>query len=138
MAILCVKRKAKKGKRDYSLRRKRQQQYGTSGVAVWSGLDRLSQAAKKCSSKCEFFKCGQRALYLSSDRVLCRWADDECAGATCSYAFCMHRHLLTDGTCGMSVKRRTTEEKGPDEVEVAKVKLRGKVLRKLGNDQELL
>jgi len=50
----------------------------------------------------------------------------------------MHRHLLSDGTCGMSVKRQTTEEKGPDELELAKVKLRGKVLRKLGNDQELL
>lgn len=95
----------------------------------------MSQTARKCLPTCEFFRCGQRALYLHTGKAFCRWADDECAGATCSYVSCVRGRLLANGICGMSIKRKTVEERGPEEVEVPKVKLKGKVLQKLGDEE---
>lgn len=42
---------------------------------------------------------------------------------------------MANGICGMSIKRKTVEERGPEEVEVPKVKLKGKVLQKLGDEE---
>jgi hypothetical protein len=43
------------------------------------------------------------------------------------------RRLLTNGVCGETVKRKTTDKK-PEEIGLP-VKLRGKIVKKLGEDE---
>jgi len=86
---------------------------------------------KYCSPKCELFRCGKKALLLHGNKVWCRWTDEECEVANCSYATCVKRRLLPRGVCGETVKRKTIE-KEPEEVLGPMVKLRGKALRKVG------
>ena len=69
------------------------------------------------------------------DNVWCTWTDEECSIANCSYAMCTKRRLLPNGVCGETVKRKTTE-KGFEEISPP-VKLRGKIVKKLG-EEELL
>jgi uncharacterized protein YdeI (BOF family) len=57
-----------------------------------------------------------------------------CNVADCTYAFCVKRRLLPRGICGETVKRKTVE-KSPEEVIGTTVKLRGKVLRKIGEKE---
>jgi len=71
---------------------------------------------------------------MHSGKPFCRWADDDCQGPTCSYATCIRGRLLADGTCGTSLKRRTLEEKGPEE-ELPSVKLKGRILRKVSEEE---
>jgi uncharacterized protein YdeI (BOF family) len=47
---------------------------------------------------------------------------------------CLKRRLLPGGVCGETVKRKTVD-KGPDEIEGEPLKLRGKVLRKIDDDE---
>jgi uncharacterized protein YdeI (BOF family) len=47
---------------------------------------------------------------------------------------CLKRRLLPGGVCGETVKRKTVD-KGPDEIVGEPLKLRGKVLRKIGDDE---
>jgi len=54
--------------------------------------------------------------------------------ANCGYATCIKRRLLPRGICGETVKRKTIE-KGPEEALVPAVKLKGKVLRKVGEKE---
>ena len=54
--------------------------------------------------------------------------------ANCSYAACGRRQLLPGGVCGESVKRRTVEMR-PEEDLIPAVKLKGKALRKLGDNE---
>lgn len=67
-------------------------------------------------------------------RIYCRWADDDCVGSTCNYSLCIRGKLLTNGVCGLSVKRKTNEEVGPEtkkvDSKIESVKLRGKILRR--------
>jgi hypothetical protein len=68
------------------------------------------------------------------DGVWCRWTEDMCNVANCTYAICTKRRLLPRGVCGESVKRKTIE-KQPDEVIGPTVRLRGKTLRKIGEKE---
>lgn len=97
----------------------------------------LSKGERHCSPRCEFFKCGQRALIFRKDTVYCRWADTNCTGPTCNYAICARGHLLPNGVCGLTVKRKTVEETEPEDVTVGvKMRLRGKVRQRL-RDEDL-
>lgn len=86
---------------------------------------------KMCSPRCELFKCGKNAAVFRRDGVWCRWTEDMCNVANCSYALCVKRRLLPRGICGETVKRKTVE-KQPEEVVRPAIKLRGRALRKIG------
>lgn len=47
---------------------------------------------------------------------------------------CMVRRLLPQGICGETVKRRTIE-KGPEEIDMPTIKVRGKIFRKIGEKE---
>ena len=87
--------------------------------------------------RCEFFRCGQRAIIYQKNRVYCRWADDQCSGPDCNYASCGRGRLLANGACGMSVKRKTRDEIEPEVFEAPPIKLRGKLRRRIKEDDLL-
>lgn len=91
----------------------------------------MSAREKSCDPKCEFFRCGQRALIYQRGGAYCRWGDDVCAPATCNYATCMRARLLANGVCGLTVKRKTAEDKEPEEIKPV-ARLNEKLLKKLG------
>ena len=74
----------------------------------------------------------KRAVIYQGKNVWCRWTDEECNVANCSYATCSRRRLLPAGVCGESVKRRTVD-RGPEEEKVPALRFKGKTLRKLGD-----
>jgi len=87
-----------------------------------------------CSPKCKLFRCGKNAILYRGNKVWCRWTEEECEVSNCSYATCVKRRLLTNGICGETVKRKTTERE-PEEAVGPTVKLRGKVFRKIGEKE---
>jgi hypothetical protein len=89
---------------------------------------------KTCSQTCEAFKCTKNATMKRQDGVWCRWTEEMCNVANCTYAICTKRRLLPRGICGATIKRRTVE-KQPDEVIGPTVRLRGKTLRKIGEKE---
>ena len=89
---------------------------------------------KSCSQACEAFKCTKNATVKQKDDVWCRWTEDICNVANCTYAICTKRRLLPRGICGETIKRKTLE-KQPDEVIGPTVRLRGKTLRKIGEKE---
>jgi len=89
---------------------------------------------KYCSPECELFRCGKNAVLYRGNMVWCRWTDEECGVANCSYATCTKRRLLPRGVCGETVKRKTIE-KEPEEALGPAVRLRGKALRKIGEKE---
>lgn len=72
-------------------------------------------------------------MYRDND-VWCRWTEDNCEIANCSFATCVKRRLLPAGVCGESVKRKTTET-DPEKTIIPSVRLKGKTLRKLGEKE---
>jgi hypothetical protein len=60
--------------------------------------------------------------------------DEKCNIANCGYALCTKRRLLPRGVCGETVKRQTVE-KPLEDVAGPTVKLRGRVLRKIGEKE---
>ena len=86
---------------------------------------------KACSATCQSFKCVKNSAFCRRDTVWCRWTEEMCNVANCTYALCVKRRLLPRGICGETVKRKTVE-KDPEEVVGEPVKLRGKALRKIG------
>jgi hypothetical protein len=90
---------------------------------------------KKCSPACQFFKCAKNSIVYRRDAVWCRWTDEMCNVANCTYALCVRRRLLPRGICGETVKRKTVE-RAPEEVIGQTIRLRGKALRKI-RDKEL-
>ncbi len=90
---------------------------------------------KACSATCPSFKCVKNSAFNRQDTVWCRWTEEMCNVANCTYAMCLKRRLLPRGICGETVKRITVE-KAPEEVIGQSVKLRGKALRKIG-DREI-
>jgi len=97
----------------------------------------LSNTLKRCSPECDLFRCGQRALTFQGQRAYCRWADDTCTGGTCNYAVCVKSKLLSNGLCGLSIKRRTSEDSGPELLEEPQIKLKGKIRRRFRSDELL-
>ncbi len=89
---------------------------------------------KSCSAKCEFFKCAKNSNVHTERGVWCRWTEELCDIANCSYALCTKRRLLPKGVCGETIKRKTVEKR-PDEVIGPTIKLHGKTLRKLGEKE---
>jgi len=89
---------------------------------------------KYCYPRCQLFKCAKNAAIYKSSDVWCSWTDEKCNVANCNYSTCVKRRLLPKGTCGESVKRKTTE-KTMDEIIVSPVKLRGKALRRVGEKE---
>ena len=89
---------------------------------------------KTCSSGCESFKCIKNAVLYQREGVWCRWTEEMCDVANCTYALCTKRRLLPKGICGETVKRKTID-KAPEEVIGTTVKLRGKALRKIGEKE---
>jgi len=90
--------------------------------------------AKKCFPSCKVFRCGKNAIVYRGNTVWCRWTEEECEISNCTYAMCARRRLLPGGICGETVKRKTTETE-PEEATIPAVKLRGKVLRKIGEKE---
>ncbi|UCB60448.1 MAG: hypothetical protein JSW72_10205 [Candidatus Bathyarchaeota archaeon] len=89
---------------------------------------------KYCSPRCSLFKCGKLAATPRGKDVWCRWTDERCNVANCNFATCVKRRLLPQGTCGETIKRKTTEKR-MDEIVGPPVRLRGKVLRKVGEKE---
>jgi hypothetical protein len=87
-----------------------------------------------CSSNCRFFRCGKNALLFRGDSVWCRWTEEACEVANCSYVTCIKRRLLPQGVCGETVKRKTIETE-PERTVMPTVRLKGKALRKLGEKE---
>jgi hypothetical protein len=85
---------------------------------------------KTCSPTCQSFKCAKNAVIYRRDGVWCRWTEDICNVANCTYALCIKRRLLPRGICGETIKRKTVE-KQPEEVVGPAIKLRGRALRKI-------
>ncbi|HLE75685.1 MAG TPA: hypothetical protein VI864_06545 [Candidatus Bathyarchaeia archaeon] len=86
---------------------------------------------KTCSPTCPAFKCAQDSTFYRRDAVWCKWTEEMCNVANCTYALCVKRRLLPRGICGETVKRKTVD-RAPEEVIAQSIKLRGKTLRKIG------
>jgi hypothetical protein len=89
---------------------------------------------KTCSPTCQSFKCGKNATIFQRNDVWCRWTEEMCNVANCTYAMCIKRRLLQRGICGESIKRKTVD-RPPEEIVSTTVKLRGKALRKVGEKE---
>ncbi|MCW4020757.1 MAG: hypothetical protein NWF14_05980 [Candidatus Bathyarchaeota archaeon] len=89
---------------------------------------------KKCSSGCKKLRCGQSALQFRGRNSWCRWTDEPCNPASCSYAMCITRRLLPNGVCGETVRRKTIEKK-PEDDTIHSIRVRGKVYRKIGEKE---
>ncbi|MDR0471129.1 MAG: hypothetical protein LBH79_05340 [Nitrososphaerota archaeon] len=95
--------------------------------------------AKSCSPTCQSFKCGKNVAIFRRDSVWCRDGDEPCNVAKCTYSMCFKRRLLPGAICGETVRRQTSEHDLDDDFykdedkSSASVKLKGKALRKLGD-----
>lgn len=112
----------------------------------------------QCKATCQFFRCGQRALYIKSSAPqqrgfrsnpweqrgnrdgtpFCNWVGDVCVVARCNYAFCEKRALLPNGTCGLQEREsarpaRSIEEEARREEEALRV-ARERLLKKTGHE----
>ena len=86
---------------------------------------------KACSPMCPSFKCANNSVFARQDAAWCRWTEEVCNVANCTYALCIKRRLLPRGVCGETVKRKTVDK--PPEGDMGEaIKLRGKALRKIG------
>jgi len=89
---------------------------------------------KKCSPRCNKFKCGKGLLAFHGKTPWCRWTDEPCNPVNCNYAVCVGRRLLPGGICGETLRRKTID-KSPEEVQIPSIKVRGKVFRKIGEKE---
>ncbi|UCD97203.1 MAG: hypothetical protein JSV35_03925 [Candidatus Bathyarchaeota archaeon] len=89
---------------------------------------------KRCSPRCNLFKCVKNSAMFRGDSVWCRWTDENCNVANCNYASCVKRRLLPKGVCGQSLKRKTNEKK-IEEAVGPPVRVRGKTLRRIGEKE---
>lgn len=62
----------------------------------------------------------------------CDWTSEPCDVKSCNFAMCYKRQLLDNGVCGMSIKRRTQEDIEPEEFIPQEIRVKGKIVRKLG------
>ena len=90
-----------------------------------------------CWPQCVWFKCGKRVLQIRGRAIYCTWLNDDCAGPSCSFALCVRGKMLPDSRCGLIVRRLTTDTLRPEDFKVD-VKLRGKVARRLGDEDDLV
>lgn len=57
---------------------------------------------------------------------------EACEPKSCTYAMCRRRQLLDNGVCGRTIKRKTREEKSPEDFEEEEIRVKGKLYRKTG------
>lgn len=93
---------------------------------------------KPCSPTCQSFKCGKNSAVFRRDSVWCRDGEEPCNVAKCTYSMCFKRRMLPGAICGETVKRKTAEHDLDDDFfkdkdDTSAVKLKGKALRKLGD-----
>lgn len=69
----------------------------------------MSNNPKFCLANCEFFQCGQRALYFNGREAQCRYAEDICDPKNCKFARCVKGRLISDGRCSMAIKTKKFE-----------------------------
>ncbi len=91
------------------------------------------EQTKKCSPTCKSFKCLQNSASYQRNIVWCRMTEENCKVENCTYAMCFKRRLLPQGICGETVKRMTVERK-PEDIPDRSIKLRGKALRRIKDD----
>lgn len=89
---------------------------------------------KACSPTCQSFKCVKEAPIYRRDGVWCKWTEEMCDVADCTYAMCMRRRMLPKGVCGETIKRKTVETQ-PDDAVGPTVKLHGRAFRKIGEKE---
>src|SRR5512137_2469673 len=98
--------------------------------------------SKSCSPTCQSFKCTRNAALYRRDSIWCREAEEPCAVAKCTYSMCFKRRLLPGGICGETIKRKTVERDldgdflDDEEDNSNSVKMKGKNLRRFGNDKD--
>ena len=88
---------------------------------------------KNCSPTCRSFKCLKNSAFYRQNNIWCKTTEEICEVINCTYAMCNKRRLLPKGICGETVKRKTVEIK-PENIPTPAVKLRGKALKRLRND----
>jgi hypothetical protein len=92
-----------------------------------------------CWPRCIYFKCNHRqfgvhgALEIRGGQLWCRWLQSPCVGPSCVYADCLKNKLLPGNRCGLVIRRVTVEKLTPDDFKLD-VKLKPKLLKKLGVD----
>lgn len=87
---------------------------------------------KHCFPKCRDFSCTKRSLRFRGSQAWCEWTSEPCEPKNCTYATCYKRQLLDNGVCGQTVKRKTQEDRGPEEFEDEEIAVKGKLMRKTG------
>jgi len=93
----------------------------------------MSTKSKYCFASCQFFQCGQHALYFKENDPQCRYADDICEPKTCKFVRCVKGRFLPDGTCGMTIKTKRLDVR-PEEVEDP-IELPGKLAQRIKEKQ---
>jgi hypothetical protein len=93
----------------------------------------MAAQTKACSPTCTSFKCAKNSAFFRRDTVWCRWTEEPCNVANCTYSMCLKRRLLPGGVCGETVKRVTVEKEIEDDFLGDPIKIKGKALRKLGD-----
>ncbi len=86
-----------------------------------------------CWPKCTWFKCGKNVLRFKGNILWCDWLEQECLGPSCAYSNCVRSKLLTEGRCGLVIRRRTRDSLSPEDFRLD-VKLRGKVAKRVKGD----
>ncbi|MBS7618728.1 hypothetical protein KEJ25_09080 [Candidatus Bathyarchaeota archaeon] len=89
---------------------------------------------KYCSPDCSFFRCGKKSLKTGRGDAWCTYTNDYCVGYKCNYASCIRNKLLNDGVCGLTIKRRAEDLEPPEELDI-QVKIRSKLMKKLGEKE---
>lgn len=87
---------------------------------------------KNCFPKCRTFKCMKRALTFRGKTSWCNWIGEPCSLKSCTYATCHKRQLLDNGVCGLTIKRKTSEDSRPEDMFRDEIPIRGKLAKKIG------
>ncbi|MEM2640112.1 MAG: hypothetical protein QW374_02505 [Candidatus Bathyarchaeia archaeon] len=87
-----------------------------------------------CDTRCEFFRCRQKAFKQRSGVAWCTISGDPCIGYKCNYAFCEKRKMLNDGSCGLTIKSGSSlslEEIEKEAIPKPSIRVKGKLSRRI-------
>jgi hypothetical protein len=95
-----------------------------------------------CWPRCAWFKCGKiiagrPAIRYRGRNVWCTWINDACVGPRCSFALCVRGKMMSDGKCGLLVRRITRETIKPDDFKLD-LKVKGRMAKRLGPLDEIV
>ena len=91
----------------------------------------------KCRPTCPFLRCAKKMRMIRKrggrTLIICGMTGDLCIGYKCNFAYCEKHALLPDGTCALTIKRRTAPsiEEEAAKLEQQYVSIKSK-LKKLG------